>query len=684
MLRPERMTNTSIICVRQDVESVLQALSSFGEFHIEQAPENTTVSDYVQIIQKSEESLGYVNELIKELNREKTGLFDIFKDTQPIKTRVTAENWQALSESTILQISTVKKQVEEIITSLSNVTEKIGQLNHVKEMLTTIEAMKGDLSAIEDLRLIHVVAAKLPSKKLDALRTSLSQFPVILHNSPLEKENEFIYLVVPSQRSIDVDKILKLNSAEVFTIPKDLPHNTKEALEEVNRQLKENTDKEKEFSNSLNKLSKEYMTKLVSWKEITENIVALLNAEKKILQSGRLATVQGFVPQKKFSELNQKVHEMLGEKVIVLENETAEDQDPPTNLNNNWFVKPFEELTKLYGLPHYQELDPTPFMAISFPILFGLMFGDFGHGLILFVGGLAIYLMLKKSSGVKNMAWIITVCGLAAMVAGLLYGEFFGQPIQSVLGFGGPLWFDPFNPTSNIFQFLIFALYIGVAQIMLGVVLEMADFVLAHKASDAIFLSLPKIAFYAGSVFVISVYKLNITAWFPGPVMIIVIPFILMVVAKPAYVAVGNMSMMHSVETQGEEELGAEAHEGAIGQSIFESGDLVIRLLSNSVSYSRILALLTAHWALLLVTYSLAALIGTAIGGTAGLIVTAIVIVGGNIFVIALEGLIVFIHSLRLHFYEWFSKFYKGTGTEFSPFKQKHEYTEVVLEDKKP
>jgi V/A-type H+-transporting ATPase subunit I len=138
---------------------------------------------------------------------------------------------------------------------------------------------------------------------------------------------------------------------------------------------------------------------------------------------------------------------------------------------------------------------------------------------------------------------------------------------------------------------------------------------------------------------------------------------------------------MGSVETQGEEELGAEAHEGAIGQSLFESGDLVIRLLSNSVSYSRILALLTAHWALLLVTYSLAALVGTGIGGTAGLIVTAIIIVAGNIFVIALEGLIVFIHSLRLHFYEWFTKFYKGTGTEFHPFKQNNVYTDIALKE---
>ncbi len=101
-------------------------------------------------------------------------------------------------------------------------------------------------------------------------------------------------------------------------------------------------------------------------KETSENILALLQAERKILKSGRLATVKGFVPQKKFQELNQKVTKMLDGKAIVLENEVVETADPPTMITNNRFVKPFEELTKLYGLPHYEELDPTPIIAINF------------------------------------------------------------------------------------------------------------------------------------------------------------------------------------------------------------------------------------------------------------------------------------------------------------------------------
>ena len=231
--------------------------------------------------------------------------------------------------------------------------------------------------------------------------------------------------------------------------------------------------------------------------------------KERYFESGRLATVKGFVPKKKFHALTEKIHAMLGEKAIVLQNEPAEVQDPPTKISHSRFVKPFEEITKLYGLPHYDELDPTPIIAITFPIIFGLMFGDIGHGLILLVGGLTVGLLIKKNQGIKNVCWIMAACGVGAIVAGLLYGEFFGKELFA------PLWFSPFN---NVFDFLIFSLIVGVIQIMSGLVLEMVNFLIKHNVIDAVLTSIPKIAFYIGAVYVIAVYKLNFAAWFSGPI----------------------------------------------------------------------------------------------------------------------------------------------------------------------
>jgi V/A-type H+-transporting ATPase subunit I len=664
MLRPERMTSTSIICSKKDVEPVLEALSSFGEFHIEQtAQDNSDLGDYNQSIQKVEESLSDANLLTSQLIHEKSSPLSIFKLTVPTKMQVTADNWQALLESTSQKISALKKETDALNEEISCLQEKTDQLNYTKDMLGRLNLMGADLSAMEDLKLIYVATASVAAKNFGGLETAIAGLPIFINRCSLTKEVAFICLATPTKHRAEIEKILKTYHAEVFHIPEELPHDTNEALKEVGKQIKENTDKEKVLCNSLKKLGEENKDNLASLKETSENILALLQAERKILQSGRLATVKGFVPQKKFQELNEKVTGMLDGKVLVLENKVAESADPPTKVLNNRFIRPFEELTKLYGLPHYDEVDPTPVIAITFPILFGLMFGDLGHGLILLLGGLIVGMLIKGNRAMKNVCYIMAACGIGAMAAGLLFGEAFGKPLP-----WGPLWI---NPTENVFTFLIFSLFVGIIQIISGIVLEMVNFALKHQYIDSILTSLPKIGFYVGGVYLIAAYQLNFAAWLSGAILLPLIPFIVLVAGKPLYLLAAKPTLQHGSQ---------HAEQDTLSGRLFEGGDLVTRLLSNTISYSRILALLMAHWALLLVTYTVADLVGTA--STLTLILSGLIIIGGNIFVLALEGLIVFIHTLRLHFYEWFSKFYAGTGTEFSPFKQKFIHTDVVLKRK--
>lgn len=673
MLRPERMTSTSIICVKKDVESILEALSTFGEFHIEPSTqEDQSISEYNQNIQKVEERLLDVDGLIKQLVQEKTSFLDIFKVTQPIKVNVTADNWQSLLENTNQDILTLKKEIENIDASLANLKEKNAKLNHTKRMLSNIDSLGTDL-AIKDLKLIHVAFASMPFKNIEAFETAIATLPIFLRQHHLTPDECFVCVAMPSKHWGEVERILRTYHADIFSMPKDLPQDASEALKEVESRLRENQEKEKSLCAQLKKIGEENKDKLASWKETSENILTLLSAEKKILQTGRLATIKGFVPQKKYKELTEKVNSMMGEKVLVLQNDAVVEA-PPTKIIHSRFIRPFEELTRLYGLPNYDEIDPTPFLAITFPIIFGLMFGDLGHGLVLLLGGAIIGSLIKGNQGMKNVCWIMAACGIGSMVAGLLFGEFFGLTIFA------PLWFSPFD---DVFTFLIFSLSVGIIQIVSGIVIEMANYLAKHNIVDALLTAVPKIAFYLGGIYLIAVYQLDFGAWLSGPILMPLLPFIVMVAGKPLYLMVSKPAV-HTGDPHVQHAGGHDEQDSLVAR-FFEGGDFFTSLLSNTISYSRILALLMAHWALLLVTYTVAGLVGDAVGAGSilALLLSGAVIVFGNIFVLALEGLIVFIHTLRLHFYEWFSKFYTGTGTEFSPFKRKSVHTTIDLKNTK-
>ncbi len=654
------MTSVSIICARKKVESALEALHSFGEFHIEQTAEAESLEEHNRKAQTIQQALNNVTDLTNQLIVEKPQLLDMFRITQHAKTKVTAASWQTLSESTSQEIMKLKTQVEQITTFLAELRARDAELNHVKGMLTTMDYMGADLAAMEELRLIHVAIASVPRRNFSALRTALAGFPVILSRCCLTKETNFVCLAMPGKLRENVERIVKTHHGEIFQVPESLPHEVAGALEEVEKRLSKNREEEQTAQAALQKLGKKNRINLVSWRETMENVLAILDAEGRMLQSGRLATVKGFVPTKNFRVLAEKVTSHLNGRALVLENEVIPD-DPPTRIRHNRFVKPFEEITRLYGLPHYDELDPTSVLAFTFPLVFGLMFGDIGHGMVLLFGGLALGKLIKNDQSMKNLCWILAACGVGAIFAGALFGEFFGMELFP------PLWFNPFN---NVLSFLIFSLIVGVAQITSGLFLEMVNFALKRDFVDVALTSVPKIAFYVGSVLLVAVYQLDFAAWFKGPILLSLVPFGFLVFAKPAFSA-SSKAFSLSVDTQSEHV--------SLGESFFESGDLVTRLLSNTFSYARILALLMAHWALILVTYVVAELVGSA--SLLGLILSGFVVVGGNLFVIALEGLIVFIHALRLHFYEWFSKFYQGTGTEFTPFRQKSVYTEVVLQE---
>ncbi|MGE5555433.1 MAG: V-type ATP synthase subunit I [Methanocella sp.] len=669
------MTSTSIICAKKDVESVLESLNTFGEFHIEQSHrDDANIEAYDQKIALVHERLLDLDVLTKQLVHEKSSPLSIFKLNVPTKVNVTADNWQSLLENTNQKILSLKQEIETLNGSLAGMSEKNEELTNLRRFLHSIESVDADFEGISDLKFVYVAFASMPVKNCEAFQTATANLPLYRKQTPLTEDSCFMVVASAGKHKEEVERILRTYHADIFQMPPDLPRNVKEALKEVNRRLKENEEKEKAVNEAIKRLGEESKDNLAAFKETSENILTLLLAEKKILQTGRLATIKGFVPKSKFKELTQTINSTMGDKVLVLEKGVSESTLPPSKISHGRFVKPFEEITKLYGLPNYDEIDPTPLVAITFPILFGLMFGDLGHGLVLLIGGLAVGSLIKGNQSIKNVCWIMAACGIAASIAGLLFGDAFGQELP-----WGPLWFSPFH---NVFDFLIFAMFVGITQIMAGIVLEMANYLLKHNPADAFLTALPKLAFFAGGVYLIATCQLDFGLWFSGAILAPLIPFIVLVVGKPVYLKIHKPQ----IGTGGPHAQHGGEHEeqDTVTGRFFEGADFLTRMLGNTISYSRILALLMAHWALMLVTYTVAGLIETEFfSGILGMVLATLVVVVGNVGVLALEGLIVFIHTLRLHFYEWFSKFYGGAGNEFKPFKQTYNRTNLTLTKEK-
>lgn len=339
---------------------------------------------------------------------------------------------------------------------------------------------------------------------------------------------------------------------------------------------------------------------------------------------------------------------------------TIEVKDPsevpelecPTLLKNNWFAKPFEMFLGMYGVPKYTDFDPTGFMAFTYCLLFGIMFGDLGQGLVLFILGL----VFEKKGQIFG---IINRCGITSMIFGFLFGSVFGyeellNPVhQSLFGVREKL-FDVMAQSSTM-VLLIGAVAIGAVLILTTQCMNIVNRFKHHQLGDAIFSQngIAGLVFYGGIVFAIVATML--LGWnVLNPVYLgifIVLPVISFVMKEPLSNAVEHKTVKPE-----------EGWGGYIAQSIFELIDVLLTFVTNSMSYLRVGGFVLSHAGMMLVVMTLVEMTGEA--GVA-------VLIFGNIFVMVLEGLIVGIQTLRLEYYEMFSRYYDAGGVQFNALSAK-------------
>ncbi|MDU2219840.1 V-type ATP synthase subunit I, partial [Finegoldia magna] len=313
---------------------------------------------------------------------------------------------------------------------------------------------------------------------------------------------------------------------------------------------------------------------------------------------------------------------------------------PPTKLKNNKFFKPFELLVNMYGTPSYKEIDPTVFFGLTYMLLFGAMFGDLGQGAVMFVAGV----LLAKFKD-KMMGGLLERIGASSMIFGILYGSFFG--LEGIIP---ALFLKPFE---NINKVLIIAIGLGIVLLLIAYILGLCNNYIFKDVQEGLFGQEGLAGFMLFLLFLLlaATVALELHVVPVGVIaacMLIVI--FVMIFKVPLTQLLYKRRPLHN---------GLDVT-GYYVESSFSIIETLISMFSSTVSFIRVGAFAINHVGLFLAFTSIGKMIGTNAGNVAMIIV-------GNIVILGLEGLIVFIQSLRLEYYELFSKYFKGDGILFQP-----------------
>ncbi len=437
--------------------------------------------------------------------------------------------------------------------------------------------------------------------------------------------------------------------------------------------------------------SKDNSLKYMAFKELLENIKKFEALEMKFRESfgTEIVRLDAYIPTKDedliLNALDKKFHNDIRistrkvtfslfnkanknqiSKVVGSDSETYSfisernpdnDSKTPSLVVPKKIFKPFSLLTKLYGTTNYSEIDPTPIVALTYPLLFGLMFGDIGHGLVLCIFGvLLIAKNILKRGSAYDAGFLLLWLGFAAIFGGFLYGEIFGYEL---IVNGNPFMLFA-SPMEEIELVLKTFIIIGVIHLSLGWILSMINFIQQNKKYQAFSDPFMKILILVGGSTLIFTYMFNLSEWMkpPYPILLPLIPTILLILAKPF----GRVFGISYLQKESFMEL--------FGEQTIDVAETYLGILSNVASYSRLLALAMAHMGLMLVFTTLATeIINIEMNPIAEMIIVGIILVFGNLLVIVLEALFAAIHAIRLTFYEFFGKFYVADGIPFSSTK---------------
>lgn len=640
----EKMSLVSIVGNKSELDEALTECINSNCFHIEQPSKIVNLDEY------SEFTVAETSESYSELTSKLYNLAAELGETLDQDVRI---DKMFSNDELNAYVDGLDRELNEVSGKLSELNDRLSELELAKVELEHLHGLSVSFDELFSLKHVKIRFGQLPAENYEKLGLYQNR---TFYFIPFDNDNMYYWGIyfVPASKAAGVDKIFDSLMFERIHLPDFFHGTTDESIEYVQNEIERTKIMLAEVEKRREAIRQKHSPHISRYYKCIRYKDAVGGLKQYAAELHDNFCVMGYVPSSEVKSFGDNMDKLKTVSCVVQDINSEFKIKPPTKLKNNRFAQPFQGFVEMYGLPGYRGLDPTNLVAITYTLLFGIMFGDVGQGLLISLLGFLAWKLKKMFLG-----RIMTRIGISSAFFGLVYGSVFGfedalNPMYKLLFGLNEKPVDVFETsTTNIV--LLGAVGLGAVVIIVSIFINI---IIGIKSKD------PERAFFgsngiAGLVLYISAFgaaallmMFNINVLNPAFIIIcIVVPVVLMFLREPlAQLCKGRK---------------LKKPEGGVGgfiiENFFELFEFVLSYITNTMSFLRVGGFVLSHAGMMAVVMTLTEMVGST--------ASPFVIVIGNLFVMGIEGLIVGIQVLRLEFYEIFSRFYDGDGIPFEPVK---------------
>lgn len=611
-------------CIRvlgpiEELQAVLARVQDLGLVHLTEGEPGESLHP-LGLTQEQRREVRFVKEAAEDAHVAIDLLDQIPKSGSPATADLTLARAALTARRVRRKLERIKRQREEL-------EEERGLILKFRPFFATFRRIGESGLELESIRVFYLVLREGSEQALRRVRAALRETlgdGFELMSQPAESGEAAMVLAVPKEKATQAEQLLSEAGVQSLSLPDQFEgQNVGASVQRMQARLKELPAALDELEVERKRLGVEHGAKLVAIRAFLEDHLATIEAMQKAVVTKRAFILQGWIPRAAEGELRQRLQNDFGGavEVEVLSSEEWSGESAPVVLKNPRLFQPFEAITNMMPLPRYGNIDPTPFVAVFFPMFFGITLGDIGYGAVLGIVALVLRLRSKTGTTLRSVSEIGLACASFTIIFGFLYGELFGD-----LGHRVGLHPILFNREEAFFPFLGLAVALGVVHIVIGLLLGAVQLFGKNKR-HAIGRGLAAIMVVLIVLALMAAAELLPERFFTPLVITTLVALPVLVVAE------GVLAPVELVST-----------------------------LGNVLSYARIMAVGTASVMMAVVANRMVGALGSVVVGVLCALLFHLINFVLGVFSPT-------IHMLRLHYVEFFGKFFSPGGSRYQPFR---------------